>query len=336
MELIDRIFSSFTTALHGGTQALLLPGLLVLGLCATIAFYREYAYVLVGGTGVGDALAWLLMFIVGAMLYTFVLTHWAEMTDYGLRLVLHWASVSGAAPNTAGLLAQPSQLWRAGMVAAKPIADFDNWMKALGSLAGFVVSPRDAIVFAGICIAFFINAVHFGMIVVEFHLAVLASMVLVPWGLWQQSRSVAEMAIGWVTGCLIRVFVSTMMVGVALPLFQLLTPSAPPSPLTLALGGDVGAALTALGLKFTGVPYMMPVLDMIVFLGGSIVFCILCVTVPGRTARLAAGGLDLSGHTLASATMTTARLGMAWSSVGRTATHAVSRMIEARRLARAA
>lgn len=336
MELVDRIFSSFTSVLQGGTQFLLVPGLLVLGLCATIAFYREYAYVLVGGTGVGEALAWLLMFLVGAMLYTYVLRHWSEMTDYGLRLVLHWASLSGASPTTASLLAQPSQLFRAGLVAAKPIADFDNWMKALGSLANFVVSPRDALIFAGICIAFFINAVHFGFMVVEFHMAVLGSMVLVPWGIWHQSRSVAELAIGWVTGCLVRVFVSTIMVGIALPLFALLTPATPASPLSLALEGDVGGALTAIGLKFTGVPYMMPVLDTFVLLGGSVVFCVLCVAIPGRTARLAAGGLDLSGHTLAASVMTTARFGMAFSGVGRPALQAASRMMASRGMARAA
>ena len=77
---------------------------------------------------------------------------------------------------------------------------------AIGSLANFVVSPRDAIIFVLICIAFFINTVHFGMLIVEFHLAVLSGMVLVPWGIWSQSRHVAEMSIGWVTGGLIRAF----------------------------------------------------------------------------------------------------------------------------------
>jgi len=161
-------------------------------------------------------------------------------------------------------------------------------------------------------------------------------MVLVPWGIWSQSRHVAEMSIGWVTGGLIRAFVSTILVGIALPLFKLLTPATPQSPLSLALGGDVNAALTALGLKFTGVPYMMPVLDMFVFLGGAIIFCVLCVLVPGRAARLAAGGLDLSGYALASAAMTTARVGMMVSGVGGAATRAYSRMMAARRMAQAA
>jgi hypothetical protein len=58
--LIDDLTRSFLAAIAAGGTHLAIYSLLILGVAGTISYYREYAMVIMHGTGLGDALAGLL------------------------------------------------------------------------------------------------------------------------------------------------------------------------------------------------------------------------------------------------------------------------------------
>jgi type IV secretory pathway TrbL component len=58
-------------------------------------------------------------------------------------------------------------------------------------------------------------------------LAVMLASVLIPWGIWRLTAGIAEFSLGWLTGSLIRALVSSAMVGIATPLFDLLNQPVP-------------------------------------------------------------------------------------------------------------
>jgi type IV secretory pathway TrbL component len=62
-------------------------------------------------------------------------------------------------------------------------------------------------------------ALHLMMTIIEFHLAVMAATVLLPWGVLQPTAFFAEFSLGWVTGGLVRVLLTSAMIGIATPLF---------------------------------------------------------------------------------------------------------------------
>lgn len=319
MGVIDRIFSAFTSVLATGSMALAGYAVPLLAALTIVHWYWRggIELAMAGAGSLNDVLGTLLgrLLMIGVLYWLVVI--WPVMTDAALESMLTFASVATGAESMQGLLTQPSRLWTMGMQVAKPIADFDTWYKATASLVGLAVSPRDLIFFLCIVVALGINMLHFGVVVVEFHLAVLAGVIFVPCGILGAVSSLSEMVLGWLIGCLVRVFVSCVMVGIALPLFALLLPEpAPPSPLQAAVAGNMAEAAASFWTNLTTVPSAKPVLDMFVMVGGAWLFCLLCVLVPSRAARLASVGLSLSGLDVAAGMATTARFAMAgWSAI---------------------
>jgi type IV secretory pathway TrbL component len=122
-----------------------------------------------------------------------------------------------------------------------------------------------------VVLSFLFVALHLMMTLIEYHMAVLVGTVLVPWGVLQPTAFFTEFSVGWITGGLVRILVTGAMVGIAVPLFDLVTPN-------LTAGGDptfysaVVAGLT------------------------SLVFAILSWIVPGRAAAIAGRGVSLAVH----------------------------------------
>ena len=73
--LIDDITAAFLAALATGGTNLGVYSLAILSLCATIAYYKEYAMVVMHGTGLGDALAGLLVYVMGVMGYYWLMVN---------------------------------------------------------------------------------------------------------------------------------------------------------------------------------------------------------------------------------------------------------------------
>jgi type IV secretion system protein TrbL len=122
-----------------------------------------------------------------------------------------------------------------------------------------------------IVLAFAFVALHLMMTLIEYHLAVLAGTVLIPWGVLNPTAFFSEFSLGWLTGGLVRVLVTAGIVGTGRPLFATLTAN-------LSAGGDP-------------TPYSALVIAI-----ASGVFAILTWVVPGRAAAIAGRGVSLAVH----------------------------------------
>jgi type IV secretory pathway TrbL component len=122
-----------------------------------------------------------------------------------------------------------------------------------------------------IVLSFFAVALHLMMVLIEYYMAVMCAAVLIPWGVISVTAFFTEFSIGWITGGLVRVLVTTAMIGVANPLFEGLVVKTTP-------GGDptfYGSLVLALG---------------------SLLFAILSWVIPGRAASIAGRGVSLALH----------------------------------------
>jgi hypothetical protein len=110
-------------------------------------------------------------------------------------------------------------------------------------------------------------------------------------------------ALGWLTGSLIRALVSSAMVGIATPLFDLLNQPLPST-------------------GFFSIPQTF------LLLCSSVMYLILCWTIPSLASRLAGqASLGLTGSTLTSAAMGMARFSMMAVGMANTASRVISPML---------
>ena len=142
------------------------------------------------------------------------------------------------------------------------------------------------------------------MMLIEYHLAVMLASVLVPWGIWRVSAGLAEFGLGWLTGGLVRALVSSAMIGIATPLFALLSQP-------VSVGG------------FFTLPQTFALL------GASLIYLVLCWVIPAHAARLAGhASLGLTGSTLLSAATTTTRFALMATGVGGAASRVTSALLQ--------
>jgi type IV secretion system protein TrbL len=283
--IFDDITAAFLSALTTGAQNLTRYAVPLLAALALIHLTRSWWPVVVsGGPQLGEALGQLVFLLVGIGFYYWLVLNLLPMAQAALATAVQWGLESGGSGMTAATLQQPSFILDAGFVAAAPLAEFDTWWKAVKSTVKLATNPIDALGWCAIVLAFMAVALHHMMMLIEFQLAVTCAVVLLPWGIWQGSASVGEFTLGWLLGGLIRALVSLTMVGIGVPLFEMLRPEPK---------GFFGLYET------------------FVMLGGSFVFAVLCWIIPARAATMAGRAtLSLTGSTLTNAAMTTTRFAM--------------------------
>jgi len=305
--LIDAITAGFLGAIDAGQQALAVFALPILAICALISYYREYsATVMSSGAGLGDYLAHALLLIFATGCYMFVLLQLFAIAQAALDTVFFWGLLGAGGGVSSAQLTQPSFIFEAGMKAAKPIADFDTWFRAVYSAVRLVANPTDLISYWLIIASFAGITLHTMMMLIEYHLAVMLASVLIPWGIWRLTAGIAEFSLGWLTGSLIRALVSSAMVGIATPLFDLLNQPLPST-------------------GFFSIPQTF------LLLCSSVMYLILCWTIPSLASRLAGqASLGLTGSTLTSAAMGLARFSLMATGMANTASRVISPMLQRR------
>jgi type IV secretion system protein TrbL len=305
LTLIDQITAGFLSAIQAGQHALAAFALPILGVCALISYYREYSQtVMSSGAGLGDALAHALVLIFATGCYILILTHLFPIAQAALDTVFYWGLLGAGGGVSSAQLTAPSFIFLAGMQAARPIADFDTWFRAVQSAIKLAAHPIDLLAYLGILLAFGGITLHTMMMLIEFHLAVMLASVLIPWGIWRLTAGIAEFSFGWLTGSLIRALVSSAMVGIATPLFPLLAVPVP------------------------GAGYFT-FLQLLVLLVGSFIYLVLCWVIPAQAARLAEqASLGLTGSTLTSAAMGVGRFALMARGMASSASRVMSPMLQ--------
>ena len=304
LSMIDDMTAAFLSALQNGQAYLSTFSLLILGVCAVIAYYREYsATVMSSGAGTGEGLAHALTLIFMAGCYMFLLINLFPIANAALDTVFYWGLLGAGGGITSAQIRTPSFIMEAGLKSAATIADFDTWFRAIKSTINLAQHPGDLLAYWAIVLSFIGITAHHMMMLIEFYLAVMLASVLVPWGIWRASSGIGEFGLGWLTGTLIRALVESAMIGLATPLFPLLNQPLP------------GAGFFTFSQTF-------------VLVGGAFIFLVLCWIIPANAARMAGqASLGLTGSTLASAAMTTTRLGLMASGVSSAVSRVVSPML---------
>jgi hypothetical protein len=311
-DLIDQLTAAFLAALQAGGTNLGLYSLAILGVCATIAFYKEYAVVMLYGTGLGEALAGLLLFAVGVMGYYWLMVNLYPMATAALTTAIQWGLAgTGGTTLTYDMIQRPSFIMQEGLKAAFPMADQGTWFQQVWATLKMVNHPGDLLAYWFIVLAFLAITVHHMVMLIEYHLAVMCATVLLPWSLWSATASVGEFAAGWLTGAFVRALVSTAMLGIALPLFSLLN------------------------RPTTG---FITLYNTVMLIGAAFIFAVLAWVVPARAAGIASRGmaLGLHGGMVTGAAMGVARFGMMAQGAGAMVSRAHSRMLASRQMAQAA
>jgi type IV secretion system protein TrbL len=308
-DLIDEITAAFLAALQLGGQNLGVYSLAILSLCATIAYYKEYAMVVMHGTGLGDALAGLLVYVMGVMGYYYLMVNLFPVAQAALATAIQWGLAgTGGTILTAEMITKPSFIMQEGLKAAYPAAEQASWFQRIWASVKMLNHPGELVAYWFVVLAFLAITAHHMMMLIEYHLSVMCGAVLIPWGLWSATSSVGEFAVGWLTGGFIRALVSTAMLGIALPLFGVLNRPA---------------------------EGFITLYNTVMLVGGAFIFAVLAWVIPARAASIASRGMSLAIHggTVTAAAMTFARFGMMAQGAGAAATRAHSRMMAARQMA---
>jgi type IV secretory pathway TrbL component len=268
---LDLITSTFVEALQGGLDVLSQYSLLLLGAFSVIAFYTQMWPLLASSSGMlAEGLAATLFAMVKFGIFFWLLVNLAEMSTAALDTFLLWGLAPGGEVSLT-TYRQPSALIERGFRIAKPLLEFQvSFLYRLTPMFAFTLLGYSAAYWL-IVLSFFAVALHLMMVLIEYYMAVMCAAVLIPWGVISVTAFFTEFSIGWITGGLVRVLVTTAMIGVANPLFEGLVVKTTP-------GGDptfYGSLVLALG---------------------SLLFAILSWVIPGRAASIAGRGVSLALH----------------------------------------
>src|SRR2546430_11196557 len=96
---------------------------------------------------------------------------------------------------------------------------FTGW----SSLWNFYLLAFYMVTYWVIVVAFAFVALHLAMTIIEYYMAVMIGAVLIPWGVLQPTAFLTEFSIGWLTGGLVWILVTAAIVGISVPLLQIVT-----------------------------------------------------------------------------------------------------------------
>jgi len=273
-----------------------------------IAFYAQLGPALAqGGIGASDALAGFLLTIVKIGVFEWLLVHLVDLTDAAFDTFLQWGASAGGNFASASFL-NPAAIADTGFRLARPIREYTDsfikWMAVWDWPTLLIYSLSYYL----IVLSFVFIALHLMMVIIEYHLAVMAGMVLIPWGVLSPTAFFTEFSLGWITGGLVRVFVTAALIGIATPLFTQVR-------FATSSGGD-------------------PTFYSAVLCGlTSGIFAMLSWVIPGRAATIAGRGVSLAlqASTVLAGAASGARVAMLAAGGVRGATQGVSTLVQAAR-----
>ncbi len=271
--ILDTITGAFVGALQQGQGVLNQFSLVLLGVFAVIAFYVQVGPLLaMGGVGASDAVGNVLMLVLKLGVFYWLVANLIPLATAAFDTFLAWglAPTGGGAFDAASFRA-PSQVLLIGARAAGALQQYNAKFTGWSALWNKWLIVPYAIAYWIILAAFALVALHLMMTIIEFHLAVMAGTVLIPWGVLAPTAFFTEFSLGWITGGLVRVFVTVAIVAIGIPLFDQVTFRTTP-------GGDptlYSAVIVALT---------------------SGMFAIVSWVVPSRAAAIAGRGVSLALH----------------------------------------
>ena len=301
--IFDDITRAFLAALEAGTLSLGAYSLPLLGAFALIGWYWTFGRALAAGGGqMGDALAGALLYALNIGVAYWLLVNLSGMATAAYQTFLQWGLAAGGS-QASGLLLTPSLVVDLGFQIAAPLQDTATGMTGLWGVFKMPQIVLLDLAATAIVVAFPLVALALMVAQIEYHLSVLVGAVLIPFGIFGPTAFLTEFCIGWMTGGLLRVLVTAVLVGIGYPLFS-----------TAVVGTTAAGNPTS---------YSALIVALVSFFYAG-----LCWWVPNKASTMCGRvALGLSGSTVVSGAMGIARFPLAAAQT----VHGVSQMMQQRR-----
>ena len=243
----------------------------LLGVFALIAFYTQVGPLVASGALLGDAVGSVLLTLLKMGVFYWLMVHLAAIANAAFLTFLHWGVAPTGGTASAATFLAPSTVLDLGFRLGKPLRTFTDSFVNWAAVWNWPMLLTYSLAYYAIVLAFAFIALHLMVTIIEYHMALLVGMVLIPWGVLQPTAFFSEFSIGWLTGGLVRILVTAAIVGIATPLFALVQFS--------STGGGDPTFYSAVVCGLT-----------------SAIFAVFAWVIPGRAATIAGRGVSLALH----------------------------------------
>lgn len=220
------------------------------------------------GINVGEVVAHTVFVLLGIALYHYILTNLRTLGLAVFEAAALFGVQAGGGAFTVAQFFQPTAIFEVGARAASPILDFLNRMTGFTAIKNIHTILNYSLAYIAIMVAFLLMAFNVALTLIEFHFALMLTTVLLPWAPLAATSFLAEFSLSWLIGMAVRVLIQAAMMGIAFPLFDILT-------MTLTAGGDP---------EFWGAVSVA---------GASLFFTLLAWIIPNRATAIAGRGMAL-------------------------------------------
>jgi type IV secretory pathway TrbL component len=221
--ILDTLTATFVASLDQGFAVLLPTMLGLLSLLAVLKYYPAMGEVLAGGAGTGDALAMVLWTAIKLGVWVYLVTHWQEIWLAALNTFVQWGLAPAGGVFTLDAFLHPSKIIDSGYVVARPIQQTVDMMAGWATLWNAPKIWQYSAAWYLILFSFVGLAFLTAIAIIEFHLALMISPVLFPWGVLLQTASLSELSLSWLVAGVVRMLVMSGLMSIAVPLFVQIT-----------------------------------------------------------------------------------------------------------------
>jgi type IV secretion system protein TrbL len=273
-EILNAVIAAFNGALDAAFATLHVYSLGLLSALGIMYLYLALGRMITaGGAANLAALGDFLWVALRIGVFVFIVIALDFLMDAAFLTFLQWGTAAGGGGFTLGDFLNPSQTVDAGARAAKPLLEAINNMTGLGLVWNLPTMWWLGVAYWTIVLAFGVMALAVMMTLIEMKLAMASSTVLLPWAILTQTAFLGELALSWLTACLVRVLLTATMMAISFPLFELVTfPGGSP-----AQGGSDPT-------------FYQAVVAAIV----ALIFAVLSWVVPNRAASIGGRGMALA------------------------------------------
>jgi type IV secretion system protein TrbL len=281
--VLNRIGSAFSIALDGAYAALTVYSLGLLAILALMHFQYTMSLVVAGSALMGEALSAVFWTVIKIGIFYFLLQRLYDLMWNGaFKTFAQWGLLAGGGVFSYESFLNPGTILINGFRAAYPMKVFAD--QFIGpTLPFFLVDLSLAMLAYGLTVlSFGFLALHVLMTLIEVKMAIATGAVLIPWAVLTQTAFLGELSIAWIVAGLVRVLVTAVIMGIAIPLYSVLALPVP------VVGGPDPSAYQSVSMAIV-----------------SLIFAVVAWVVPARAAGIGGRGMAiaLSGEHLVSGGM---------------------------------
>jgi type IV secretion system protein TrbL len=223
-EILNMITGGFVVAMDGAYGTLQAYSVGLLTVLGTMYFLLAIGRVMGSGSSLGDALGTLFWTAckIGVFLF-FARFLYDLMWNGAFYTFLNWGMEGGGSGFGLDQFMQPSAVVDAGFKAAAPLYDVIHNFGGWGMLWNSGTIMTLLIAYWIIVLAYGVMALHVIMTLIEIKLSIATGAILIPWGVLTQTSTLGELSLSWITAGLVRVLLTSLLMSIGVPLFEMMT-----------------------------------------------------------------------------------------------------------------